>query len=177
MPQRHAIQKLHGDKSLPVLVVNLVDGADIGMIQCRGSFRFPLKAAERLLIFGYLVGQELEGHKAAELNILGLIDDPHPATTELLDDAVVRNGLANHVGEESILGATILGANPRQVNGSTLVWWEATLSALRNAYVPAAPVVSSICRMRLASAFSGYGFCRITAVGSAASSFSAACSG
>jgi hypothetical protein len=36
MLQCHAVQKLHGDERLAVLVVNFVDGADVGMIQ-RGS--------------------------------------------------------------------------------------------------------------------------------------------
>jgi hypothetical protein len=37
-------------------------------IQCKGSLGFALKAAEGLWIFGYLVGQELEGNKPAELD-------------------------------------------------------------------------------------------------------------
>jgi hypothetical protein len=79
-----------------VLVVNFVDRADIQMIQCRGGLGFALKAAEGLRVFRYLVGQELEGNKPAELNIFGLVHHTHPATAELLDDAVVRDGLADH---------------------------------------------------------------------------------
>ena len=67
------------------------------MIQCRGSLGFALEAAESLLIFGHFIGQELEGHKATEFDILGLIDDTHPAATQLLDDAIVRNGLADQL--------------------------------------------------------------------------------
>ena len=93
--QRHAVQKLHGDERFAVLVVNFVDGADVRMIQCRGSLGFALKAAECLRVFGYLVGQELEGDKATELDILGLVDHTHPAAAQLLDDAVVRDGLAD----------------------------------------------------------------------------------
>jgi hypothetical protein len=87
-----------------VLVVNFVDRADIRMIQCRSSFGFALKAAEDLPVFGYLVGQELEGNKPAKLYILGLIYHAHPAATELLDDAVVRNGLADQLERHSSLG-------------------------------------------------------------------------
>jgi len=29
-------------------------------------------------------------------SVLGLVDDTHPSTAELLDDAVVRDGLADH---------------------------------------------------------------------------------
>jgi hypothetical protein len=59
------IQKLHGDEGFAVLVVNFVDGADVRMIQRRGSLGFALKAAECLRVFGYVVGQELEGDKAS----------------------------------------------------------------------------------------------------------------
>ena len=54
MLQRHAIEKLHGDERLSVLVVNFVDRADVGMIQ-RGSFGFALEAAQGLLVNSHLV--------------------------------------------------------------------------------------------------------------------------
>jgi hypothetical protein len=94
MLQRHAVQKLHGDERFAMLVVNLIDCADIGMIQRRGSLGFALKAAECLRVFGYVIGQELDGNKPAKLDIFGFVDHTHAAATELLDDAVVRDGLA-----------------------------------------------------------------------------------
>ena len=42
------------------------------------------------------LGQKFQGDKAAEPHILGLVDDTHPATAQLLNDAVVRDGLADH---------------------------------------------------------------------------------
>ena len=44
MFQRQPVQKLHGDESFAVLVVNFVDGANVGVIQCRGSLRLALEA-------------------------------------------------------------------------------------------------------------------------------------
>ena len=41
--------------------------------------------------------QELQGHKAAEFGIFGLVDHTHAAPTQLLGDAVVRDDAANHV--------------------------------------------------------------------------------
>ena len=37
-----------------------------------------------------MFGEELQGDEAAELDVLGLINDTHPATTQLLEDAVMR---------------------------------------------------------------------------------------
>jgi hypothetical protein len=113
--QSRAVQELHGDERFAVLVVNFVDGADVGMIQCRGSLGFSLKAGKCLRILGYFVGQELESYKPAELYVLGLVDHTHPAAAELLDDAVVRDGLADQ-GIRSTLCATILGGRLRRVN-------------------------------------------------------------
>ena len=66
------------------------------MIQGRGCLGFALEAGERLRVFGYIVGEKLESDKAAEFYVLSLVDDAHPATTEPLNDAVVRDGLVDH---------------------------------------------------------------------------------
>ncbi len=98
MLQCQPVQKLHGDEGLSVLVVNFVDGADVGVIQGGSGLRLSLEACKSLRIFGNLVGQELESHKAPEFDILSLVHDTHPTTAELLDDAVVRDGLADELG-------------------------------------------------------------------------------
>jgi hypothetical protein len=38
----------------------------------------------------------LQGNKPTQFDILSLVNDAHPSTAELLDDAVVRDGLADH---------------------------------------------------------------------------------
>ncbi len=96
MLQRYAIQKLHGDERLSVLLANVVDRTDIGVIQRGRSLRFTLKAGERLWVSGNIIGKELESDEAMQSRVLSLVDHTHPAATELLYDAVVRDGLANH---------------------------------------------------------------------------------
>ena len=96
MLQRQPIQKLHGDERRAVLVVNFVNCADIRMIQCRGGLGFTLKAAKRLQVFGYVIGKELEGYEAAKLDVLGLVNHTHATTAQFVDDAVVRDCLADH---------------------------------------------------------------------------------
>jgi len=96
MLQGHAIKELHGDKGAALVLADVVDGADVGMIQCRGGLRFALKAGKRLRIAGNLFGQEFQGHESVQAGIFGLINDAHAAATELLDDAVMGDGLTNH---------------------------------------------------------------------------------
>ena len=96
MLQRHAIQKLHSDERLSVLLANVVDRADIGVIQGGSSLRFALKAAERLWVSGNFIGKELESDEAMQSRVLSLVDHAHAAAAQLLDDPVMRDGLADH---------------------------------------------------------------------------------
>ena len=47
-----------------------------------------------LRVLGDVFGQELEGHEASELGILGFIHHPHATGAQLLKNAVMGNGLA-----------------------------------------------------------------------------------
>src|SRR5713101_1012562 len=94
--QRHAIQEFHGYEGTAVLLANVVNRADVGMVQCGCGLGFALKTGECLRVTGNLLGQELEGDEAMQPRILGLVDNTHTASAQLLDDAVVRNGLADH---------------------------------------------------------------------------------
>jgi hypothetical protein len=96
--QGESVQKLHSDERLPVLLVNFVNRADVRMVQCRRSLGFTLEASKSLCILGYIIRQELEGNQAAQLHVLSLVDHTHPTPAQLLDDAVVRDGLADHLG-------------------------------------------------------------------------------
>jgi hypothetical protein len=44
----------------------------------------------------FVLGQKLQCDKAPKLGVLGLVNDTHPAAAKLLDDFVVRDGLADH---------------------------------------------------------------------------------
>jgi len=46
MLQRHAIEKLHGDERLVVVLSDFIDGADVGMIQGRRGLGFALEGKE-----------------------------------------------------------------------------------------------------------------------------------
>src|SRR6266702_3723879 len=59
------------------------------------------------MILGETFGQELECDEAVEFGVLGFVDHTHAATTQLLHDAVMRDGLADHVD-----GSPTRGPNP-----------------------------------------------------------------
>jgi hypothetical protein len=58
--------------------------------------RFALKTGESLRIAGHIFGQEFECDKTVQPRVLRLINHPHAPAPQLLDNAVVRDGLANH---------------------------------------------------------------------------------
>src|SRR5713101_4368211 len=96
MLQRHPVEKLHDKKWMAILLPDLMDGADIGMIECRRRLGLALEAGQGLRVFGDVIGQKLQGHKSVEGHVLGLVDHAHAAAAQLLDDPVVRDGLADH---------------------------------------------------------------------------------
>jgi len=79
------------------------------MVQRGGSAGFASEAFQRLRVVGNIIRQEFQSDKTAEFEILGLINHTHPPAAELLDDAVVRDGLASHWAE-------MLGVGLEQVN-------------------------------------------------------------
>jgi len=94
--ERVAVEIFHGNEGAAIVLADFVNGADVGMIQRGRGSRFEAEAFERLRIVGDVFGEELKGYEAAEFRILGLINYAHAAAAQLLDCAVVGDGLANH---------------------------------------------------------------------------------
>jgi len=46
-----------------------------------------------------LIGEDLERHMAPQADVFGAIDYAHAAGAQLLDNAVMNEGLAEHLGE------------------------------------------------------------------------------
>src|SRR5271169_2105956 len=53
--QGRAVQILHGNESLPIFLADVIDRADVRMVQGGSSLRFTLEAAKGLRIFGHLI--------------------------------------------------------------------------------------------------------------------------
>ena len=71
-------------------------GRELLIAECGRGLSFALKAGECVRVSGNFMRQELEGDEAVQPRVLSLIDHAHPATAELLDDEVMRDGLADH---------------------------------------------------------------------------------
>jgi len=63
MLQGHAFQILHDNECMALMLPNLVDCTDVGVIQSRGRSRFPAETLESLRISGHIRKQEFQGTK------------------------------------------------------------------------------------------------------------------
>ena len=86
-----AFHILHHDEGSAVIFLNVVDGADVRVIQSGGGARFPLETFEGLRIFRDVVRKKFQGDETTELGVFGLVDHAHSAAAEFFDDAVVRD--------------------------------------------------------------------------------------
>ena len=91
--ERLPFEQLHDDEVLPLVLLDGVNRADVGMVQRRGGASLALEALERRRVLGQLGGQELERDAAAEARVLGFVDDAHPAASEPAHDRVMGNAL------------------------------------------------------------------------------------
>ena len=96
MLERLAVQELHGDEVPAFVLVDVVDGADVGMVEGRCRLRLALESLERVPVPGHLFREELQRDGALEPGVFRLVDDTHPPAAELFQNPVVRNGLADH---------------------------------------------------------------------------------
>ena len=63
MLERYAVEKFHDDEGMAILLPDLMNGADIRMVQSRSRLRFALEASQSLRVLGNFVGQKLQRHK------------------------------------------------------------------------------------------------------------------
>ena len=89
MLQRPAVEQLHHEEPLAVVLADVEERADVGVIQRRGDACLALEAFDRLRIARQLRREEFDGNLPAEPRVLGAIDHSHAAAAEFFDDAVV----------------------------------------------------------------------------------------
>ena len=116
MFQRRAVQVLHDDERLAVLLADVVNGADIRMIERRRSPRLAAESLQRLPVLGHFLRQEFQRDEAVKPSVFRLVNHTHAAAAKLFDDAVMRDNLAHHTltpRSAEILRSVIGGVNNR----------------------------------------------------------------
>ncbi len=95
--ERLPFDELHHDEVASRVLVDVVDRADVRVLERGGGARLTAQTLQRLRVVPHVVGQELQRDAPAELEVFGLVDDAHAAAAQLLEDPVVGDGLADHL--------------------------------------------------------------------------------
>src|SRR5579863_93655 len=80
--ERLAFEILHDEEVGPILLADVVEGADVGMIQAGNRASFALKPLAQLGTAGEMSGRNLNGDDAIEARVAGAIHLAHPARTD-----------------------------------------------------------------------------------------------
>ncbi len=131
-----AFDQLHGDVDAPVVLVDLMNHGDVRVRDCRRRPRLAEEALA-LLLAARGVDQHLERHCAAELLVLGSVDDAHATFAQATHDVVVIQRrpdeiVADRRGSRFYLGVqrlrerrhrlVVVGGQRRSPFG-TIAWW------------------------------------------------------
>src|SRR5271165_1520906 len=91
---------------------DLIDRADIGMVQGRSRLGLSLEANQCLGISGYVIRQKFQRNESVQGEVFGFVDDTHASAAEFLENAVMRDDLVDHE-ETSVLGVSRLASSSR----------------------------------------------------------------
>src|SRR5882724_679728 len=94
--ESQAFQELHRNEGVAFGFVDLVNGADVGMIEGRGGPCLALKSLQDLMVADKVGWEEFQCYVPTKPEILGAIYDPHAPTAQMFLDAVVGDDFANH---------------------------------------------------------------------------------
>jgi hypothetical protein len=92
VPECLSLQQFHCDEGSTIGFVNLVERADVRVVQGGRCFRLTLEAAESLCVVGKFVGQKFQRDMATEFQVFRLLDHTH-AAADPAKDAVMGNRL------------------------------------------------------------------------------------
>ncbi len=71
------------------MLLDGVNGADVGMIQCRSGSGLALEALHSSRILGKFGRKKLKSNASTEPDILGFVNHAHSAAAEFAENAIV----------------------------------------------------------------------------------------
>src|ERR1700676_2352492 len=94
MPEGAAFHEFHDEEGTAALFTDVVNGADIRMIESGSGVGFTAKTLEHGWITGEIFRKEFDGNKTLQASVFGLVNNAHAATAESFQDAVMRKSSA-----------------------------------------------------------------------------------
>src|SRR5215831_2069645 len=84
-------KELHHDERVTFLLIDVVNRADVWMVQGGRGLCLSLKSVEGAGTDADFFRQELQSDRSRKLRVFGLIDHTHPAAAQFLQDLVMGN--------------------------------------------------------------------------------------
>ena len=91
MLERAPFQKFHGDEGAAAIFADIVNRADVGMIQRGGGLCFALKTLERLRIVFKFRRQKFQRHRAVQLGVFRFVNDTHASAAKSFEHAEMQD--------------------------------------------------------------------------------------
>ena len=96
--QRLPVESFHHDEWLTLVLGNLMDGADVRVIERRGRPCLATESFDRTAIVGKACRQKLQRDLTAERQVVGQIHNPHAPAAKQRGQTIVAYGVAgNHL--------------------------------------------------------------------------------
>ena len=86
--------EFHDQKVGPVLLADIEEGADVGVVERGDGPGLALETRPELLVRGEVRREDLDGHISIEARVVGSPDLPHASGADLLDNTVVSQRLS-----------------------------------------------------------------------------------
>ncbi len=86
-----AFQQLHHDHRPTIVRLHFVDGADIRVVQARGSTSFRFKTLAGFRIEQQVLAQDLQRYTAPQAYIFGFVHNTHPSASQFGEHPVMRD--------------------------------------------------------------------------------------
>ena len=94
--ERFPFDVLHREEQHAVGFFDRIDRDDVGVIERGRGLGLAQEARPRLRVVTAVVEHHLQRDGAAQPCVFSLVNFAHPARSEALDDAVMRDGFADH---------------------------------------------------------------------------------
>src|SRR5262249_29178984 len=104
-----------GDESTPLLFTDVMNCANVRVVQRRSRLSFALEPGKRSRVLRQFSWQKLQSDKAMQARVLGFVDHAHASAAEFLDDAVMRNVFDGDV--EVLGGRAVVGWLSTELRG------------------------------------------------------------
>ena len=93
-----AAHELHHDHVTIAFACDVVDGDDVGVLECGGGAGLLLESAAALRVGQAVRWEDLQGDVAVQTRVMGPVHDAHAALADLFEDPEPAERLAEHGG-------------------------------------------------------------------------------